>query len=223
MNGPHDMGGLHGFGPVDPDRNDGPYHGADAAWEQRAMALTVAAGAGGHWTIDESRFAREDRHPLEYHRLGYFRIWLAGLERLLVERNLVTPAELAAGRAADETTPPGRCLAAGDVAAVLARGGPVDRDPGDTSPRFAPGDAVRTRNLQPRGHTRLPAYARDKVGRIESVQGYHAFADASATGDRDAAAWLYTVVFDAETLWGAAEAPGDTVSFDAWEPYLDRA
>ncbi len=83
---------------------------------------------------------------------------------------------------------------------------------------------MRTRNLHPAGHIRLPAYARDKVGRIEAVQGHHVFADASAAGDHDVAHWLYTVVFEAETLWGPnAETPGDTISFDAWEPYLERA
>lgn len=224
MNGPHDIGGRHGFGPVDPAANAAPYHPGAEGWEERAMALTVAAGFGGHWTVDESRFAREDRPPLEYYGLGYFGIWLAALQRLLAERGLVTEAELTGGGRDAGTTPPARHLAASEVTAALDRGGPVDRDPGASRPVFAPGDRVRTRNLQPRGHTRLPAYLRDKVGRIDSVQGYHVYADTSAEGDRETAHWLYAVVFDAETLWGPhAEAPDDLVSFDAWEPYLERA
>ncbi|WP_375691866.1 nitrile hydratase subunit beta [Pseudooceanicola sp. LIPI14-2-Ac024] len=222
MNGPHDIGGHHGFGPVDPAANDAPYHPGAEDWEERAMALTVASGFGGHWTIDESRFAREDRHPLDYHSLGYFGIWLAGLKRLLVERNLVTEDELAGGPLRNDTAAPNPPLPAAKVPAALARGGPVDRDPGPIKPIFSPGDRVRTRNIQPRGHTRLPAYARDKVGRIETVQGYHAYADDSARGDRAAAHWLYTVVFDATVLFGDAAATGDTVTIDAWEPYLER-
>lgn len=224
MNGPHDIGGHHGFGPVAPAANDAPYHPGAEPWESRAMAITVAAGFGGHWTIDESRFAREDRPPAEYYTLGYFGIWLAALTRLLEERGLVTGDELSGGPLRNDTTPPKACLPASEVGPALARGGPVDRDPGGRTPAYRPGDVVRTKNLQPRGHTRLPAYARDKTGRIAHVQGYHAFADASARGDRAAAEWLYTVVFDAGTLWGdAAEAPADEVTFDAWEPYLERA
>jgi len=222
MNGPHDIGGHHGVGPIDPATHHGHYHPGET-WEPRAMAITVAAGFGGHWTIDESRFAREDRPPQEYFTLGYFGIWLAALQRLLAERGLVTEAELAGGPLENGTVPPKACLSADQVAAALARGGPVDRDPGGRQPAFAPGDLVRTRNLQPRGHTRLPGYARDKVGRIAHVQGFHAFADDSAKGDRAAAEWLYTVVFDAETLWGMAEGAGDEVTCDAWEPYLERA
>ncbi|MDF1857164.1 nitrile hydratase subunit beta [Pseudooceanicola sp.] len=223
MNGPQDIGGRHGFGPVAPALNASAYH-PGANWEPRAMAITVAAGAGGHWTIDESRFMRENRDPAEYYRLSYFQLWLTALAELLTAKGLVTEAELAAGHAGTApTTPPGTCLSASAVPGVLARGGPVDRDPGAARPGFAPGDLVRTRNHQPAGHTRLPGYARDKVGRIESVQGFHAFADASAEGDRQAADWLYTVVFEAETLFGAAEATGDSVSVDAWEPYLVRA
>lgn len=224
MNGPHDIGGRHGFGPVAPGENAAPYH-AGADWEERAMALTVAVGAGGYWTIDESRFAREDRDPGEYYRIGYFQIWLAGLERMMVEKGVISADELASG-VPDPASPAAAkpALAPADVPGVLARGGPVNRDSGQTRPAFAPGDRVRSRNMHPRGHTRLPGYGRDKVGRIEAVQGYHVYADSSATGDRDRAEWLYTVVFDAETLWGDdAETPGDTMSLDAWEPYLDPA
>ncbi|OWU82938.1 nitrile hydratase [Oceanicola sp. 22II-s10i] len=224
MNGPHDIGGMHGFGPVDPGANAAPYHSGAEGWEERAMAITIAAGAGGHWTIDESRFARENRSPSEYHSLSYFQIWLAGLRSLLQTKGLVTSEEFATGHAGNTaTTPAGRCLTAEDVPATLKRGGPVDRPPGDVRPALAPGDRVRTRNLQPRGHIRLPAYARDKEGWIVAVQGYHVFADTSAKGDRDTAHWLYTVGFRAGTLWGdAAEHPADEVTIDVWEPYLDR-
>lgn len=218
MNGPHDIGGRHGFGAVDA-ADVGPFHGD---WERRAMAVTLAVNAGGRWSIDRSRFAREDRDPEEYYRIGYFRIWLAALTRLMEDHGMVTRDELAAGHAVQDTPPPARVLTAAEVPAVLKRGGPVDRDPGDSRPALAPGDAVRTLNHQPRGHTRLPAYARDKPARIVGVQGFHVYPDDSAEG-RDVAHWLYSVAFDAETLWGRAEAPGDEVILDLWEPYLVRA
>ena len=219
MNGPHDMGGLHGFGPVMPDPADVKFH---ADWERRAMAITVAAGAGGHWSIDESRHAREDRPHAEYLGLTYYALWIAALERLLLRHGLITEAELKAGHALEDTTPPKRVLQAADVAAGLARGAPANRDPGDATPAFAPGDAVHTRNLQPRGHVRLPAYARDKPGRITAVHGFHVLPDRSAVGDEQAD-WLYAVTFSARDLFGASAQEGDEVTIDAWECYLDRA
>ena len=220
MNGSHDLGGRDGFGPIAPEKDEPLFH---APWERRALGLTLAAGAMGHWTIDESRAAREDRHPLDYYGSTYYEIWIKALERLLLRHRLVSEAELTEGRAIERSAPPKRVLMARDVAAALARGGPVSRDPGDRRPAFAPGDRVRTLNLQPRGHTRLPAYARDKLGTIEKVQGFHVFADRSAKGEDGAAAWLYTVAFEARALWGAEAPAADIVSVDAWEPYLERA
>ena len=85
MNGAHDMGGTHGFGPVEPEPDEPVFH---ADWERRAFALTVAMGATGEWNLDESRFAREDRPPADYLGRTYYEIWLGGLERLLAERGL---------------------------------------------------------------------------------------------------------------------------------------
>ena len=205
MNGPHDLGGRDGFGPIAPEKDEPLFH---APWERRALGVTLAAGAMGHWTIDESRAAREDRHPLDYYGSTYYEIWIKALERLLLRHRLVSEAELTEGRAIERSAPPKRVLMARDVAAALARGGPVNRDPGGRRPAFAPGDRVRTLNLQPRGHTRLPTYV---------------FADRSAKGEDGAAAWLYTVAFEARALWGAGAPAADVVSVDAWEPYLERA
>lgn len=220
MNGPQDLGGRDGFGPVAPEKDEPLFQ---APWERRALAVTLAAGAMGHWTLDEGRAAREDRHPADYYGSSYYEIWIKALERLLLRHGLVDEDELKEGRAIDRSVAPKRVLKAENVAAALARGGPVNRDPGESRPAFAPGDQVRTRNLQPRGHTRLPAYARDKIGTIEKVQGFHVFADRSAEGDDRTAAWLYTVTFGARTLWGADAPAADVVSIDAWEPYLERA
>lgn len=219
MNGPHDLGGRHGFGAIEPEGDEPLFH---APWERRALALTLAAGATGHWSIDESRAAREDRHPLDYYGSSYYEIWIKALERLLLRHGLVSERELRECRAIDRTAAPKRVLKAEDVAGALARGSPATRDPGDSRPAFTPGERVRTRNLQPRRHIRLPGYARDKVGTVEKVQGFHVFPDRSAQGDETAAHWLYTVTFDAVTLWGPGASAADIVSIDAWEPYLER-
>ncbi len=87
MNGPQDLGGRDGFGPIAPDPQDPLFH---AEWERRAMAMVVAAGGAGAWTIDESRFARENRDPGEYYGLSYYQLWVRGLEDLLKTKGLVT-------------------------------------------------------------------------------------------------------------------------------------
>ena len=220
MNGPQDLGGQMGFGPVAPEADEPVFH---APWEKRALALTLAAGAMGHWSIDESRHARESLHPADYYASSYYEIWVKGLETLLARHGFVSAEELAAGRALTPGTTPKRRLAAADVAAVLARGGPTERDPGAGTPAFTPGDRVRARNLHPATHTRLPRYVRGRVGRVEAVQGFHVFPDSNAHGRGEAPQWLYGVAFDARELWGPDGDPAASVALDAWESYLERA
>ncbi len=93
MNGGHDLGGMHGLGPIDPEQNEPVFHGD---WERRVFALTLAMGAHGEWTIDQGRFARENQHPAAYLESSYYEIWLKALLVLLEERGHVSPAELAA-------------------------------------------------------------------------------------------------------------------------------
>jgi nitrile hydratase subunit beta len=200
VNGAHDMGGVHGFGPVVAEADEPIFHGE---WEQRVLALVLACGAGGRWNIDMSRFARENRPPAEYLGYSYYELWLAGLERLLSERGK-----------------PERVLAAEEVPAVLARGGPANREP-TRSARFAVGDRVATKNINPVGHTRLPRYARGKTGVIERVHGFHVFPDVHATGAGEDPQWLYAVSFHGAELWGPDGDPTSSVCIDAFEPYLD--
>ncbi|MFT4160302.1 nitrile hydratase subunit beta [Shinella sp.] len=217
MNGPHDLGGLHGFGLVAPEPGEPYFH---AEWEKRALGVTLSCGAFGAWSIDESRHARESIPPATYLSASYYEIWIRALETLLERHGFVSAAELAEGRMLEKGAEPKRVLKAEMVPAVLARGGPCDR-PLDTMPRFAAGARVRTRNLNPPTHTRLPRYARDKVGVVEAVQGSFVFPDDSAHGRGENPQWVYTVVFDGAEIWGEGAEPGLTVSIDAWESYLE--
>lgn len=212
-----DLGGTSCTAAVVDEPEDFRFHDD---WEARALAVTLAMGATGVWNIDMSRAARETLP--DYARLTYYQIWIAALENMLVERGLVLRDELAAGRvfAAPLSLP--RRLAAADVPAVLARGSPTER-PTTRPARFAVGDAVRTRAEPVPHHTRLPGYAAGRAGRIERVLGMHVFADAHAQGFGEDPQWLYTVVFEARALWGDAAARGQSVSVDAWEPYLEPA
>jgi nitrile hydratase len=89
--------------------------------------------------------------------------------------------------------------------------------------RFAVGDTVKTRVINPTTHTRLPRYARGKQGVVEVVRGVFVFPDSNAHGRGEDPRWLYTVRFDGAELWGADAEPHTQVSIDAWEPYLDPA
>ena len=219
MNGPHDLGGQMGFGPVAPEIDE-PYFHAD--WEKRALGVTLTAGAMGHWNIDESRHARESLHPAEYYSSSYYAIWIKALEVLLKRHGFVSEADLAEGRALDPAARPKRVLKAENVAAVLAKGGPCDR-PVEGQPKFKAGDRVRTKNLNPTGHTRLPRYARAKTGVVEAVRDGFVFPDTNAHGQGENPQWLYTVVFTAPEIWGEDADPTLTVSIDAWESYLEPA
>ncbi|HVZ00737.1 MAG TPA: nitrile hydratase subunit beta [Dongiaceae bacterium] len=220
MNGAQDLGGMMGFGPVAPERNEPVFH---APWERRALGVTLCCNALGEWNIDINRRTRESLHPVDYLGSSYYEIWIKGLTRLLAERGLVNPAEMEAGHALEPARPTARpTLKAADVPAALAKGGPCDR-PLDRAPLFAAGDRVRTRNMNPAGHTRLPRYARDKLGIVERRHGAFVFPDKNAHRLGEDPQWVYTVVFTGRALWGEAADPTLTVSIDCWEPYLERA
>jgi nitrile hydratase beta subunit len=209
-----DLGGQSGHGPVVPEPEGELFH---AAWEPRALALTLAMGATGAWNIDMSRSARETLP--DYAALSYYEIWIKALEKMMLERDLIRDDEVAAGHLLHSPKALPRILAAADVASALAKGSPAKRATA-TPTRFAVGDLVRTRYGEVPHHTRLPGYARGKIGRIEYKRGVHVFADANAQGLGEQPQWLYSVVFDGQELWGPEAAAGLSVSMDLWESYL---
>jgi nitrile hydratase len=219
MNGAHDFGGGMGFGPVLPDEGEPVFH---AEWEKRALAVTVAAGALGEWTIDAARHAREARHPVDYLTSSYYEIWIKGLESLLIAHGLASAEEIAGGKALGAPKRTRTPLAKDSIVAALAAGTTYSR-PATAPARFAPGDRVRARNLNPAGHTRLPRYVRGRLGRIERAHGVFVFPDASAQGLGERPQWLYSVGFRAAELWGAESEAGAEVFVDAWESYLEGA
>ncbi|GLS28765.1 nitrile hydratase [Mesorhizobium albiziae] len=219
MNGPQDLGGQMGFGPVAPEKNELLFH---AEWEKRALGTTIAAGAMGAWNIDESRHARESLRPADYYSSTYYEIWIKALEVLLQRHGFVSAADLANGRAVDPAATPKRVLRAENVPTVLAKGSPCAR-PVETPARYKAGDRVRTRNINPTNHTRLPRYARGKQGVVEAVREGFVFPDSNAHGKGEAPQWVYTVVFDGSEIWGRDSDPTLSVSIDAWESYLEPA
>ena len=217
MNGVHDVGGLHGFGPVRPEPDEPVFH---AGWERRVLALHVGLGLAGHWTLDEFRHARETLPPAEALAASYYETVLGGVERVATAHGLLDLDELEAGRALRTDGPPPRPLRADSVGDRLRQGNPSVREPPRPA-RFAVGDSVRAKNMHPPTHTRLPRYVRGHVGVVESLHGCHVFPDTRAHGVGDDPQWLYTIRFLGRELWGPEADPTSTVSIDAFEPYLE--
>ncbi len=218
MDSIHDMGGMDGFGKVEPEPNEPPFH---AAWEGRVLALQRAMGYAGAWHIDHARWAQERLPPLTYLSSSYYQKWELAMETNLVERGLATAEELKAGHASTPSKALPRKLTAAVVQAGLTRGSFFRQQQGPA--RFKPGDRVRAKNIHPKTHTRLPRYTRGKLGVIERCHGCHMFPDSVAVDRGDDPQWLYTVVFDGRELWGADADPTLKVSIDAFEPYLEPA
>jgi nitrile hydratase beta subunit len=219
MNGVHDMGGLHGFGPVLSEVNEPVFH---ARWEGRVLGMNRLMGAWQRWNIDAGRHSIERLPPADYLRFSYYEKWLAALTNRMLTLGMITPEELASGHKAAGTVVASPPVAADTIMDITNATGSYRRDVA-TNPRFAAGDQVRARNINPEGHTRLPRYVRGHVGTIERDHGAHVFPDSNARFAGEAPQTLYTVRFAAQELWGEAANSVDRVSLDLWEDYLEPA
>lgn len=219
MNGAQDLGGMMGFGPVVPEPEALRFH---ADWEKRALAITLATGAMGVWNIDTMRHTRESLPPAEYLSSSYYEIWTKALANQLLADGLVSREELRCGSAQEPARPVPRVLHASDVAKALAAGTQYER-PSAAPAAFAAGARVRAKVFHPAHHTRLPRYARGKLGVVETVRGVFVFPDTNAHRQGEHPQWLYTVRFTGPELWGEGADPALTVSIDAWESYLEAA
>jgi len=219
MNGIHDMGGMHGMGPIQREQNEPVFH---ARWESRVFALNRAVGAWGKWSIDASRHVKERIPPDQYLRISYYEKFLIGMTELLVASGLVTRAEVESGEPARDSrkaTPP---LTADKVPQLVANGVPARRNT-PVTPKFRVGQRVRARNLNPTGHTRLPRYARGKLGTIERDHGVFVFPDTNAHFLGENPQHVYSVRFAARELWGNQVPSQDAVYVNLWDDHLEPA
>ena len=201
-----DLGGVDVPGAIVQEPEGEHFH---APWEPRVMAMVVAMGPTGMSNIDLNRSVRETLP--NYRDLSYYEIWLAALEKLATQKGVL----------GNSPPPPKQVLHAETALAVIKKGFPALRS--TTAPaRFSIGDRVRTAAAQPPHHTRLPGYARGKLGVIERVHGAHVFPDTNAQELGESPQWLYTAAFDARELWGEG-AQRSRISVDAFEPYLEPA
>lgn len=221
MKGGHDLGGKHGLGPIapEPESEEPVFH---AEWERRVFAMTMATGMLGQWNIDESRHARESQHPADYLKNSYYENWLAGIQTLLLKKELVSKEELINAKAqsigAKNLTIPG----SEDALKIISTGGPSLMD-SDEEPLFAVGAKVRAIKSHTQGHSRLPAYAQGSLGTVEENYGCHVYPDRNSKGEH-VGEYLYRVRFSHESLWGKGAAKGaakDEILIDLWQPYLE--
>jgi nitrile hydratase subunit beta len=219
MNGVHDMGGMHGMGAIQREKNEPVFH---ARWESRVFALNRAVAAWGKWNIDASRHAKELIPPAEYLRISYYEIFLVGMIELLVKTGLVTRAEVNSGKPARGSKKATPALTVDRVQVLVADGVPAWRDT-PVTPKFQVGQRVRARNKNPAGHTRLPRYARGKLGTVERDHGVFVFPDTNAHFLGENPQHVYSVRFAARELWGEQAAPQDVVYVDLWDDYLESA
>ncbi len=221
MNSIHDMGGMHNMGPVLPEADEPVFH---SAWEARMFALASATRGWGKWTIDQSRHAREAMPPAQYLASSYYEIWLYGYVELLVASGLVSRSELEASKADPGAgmSPEIRAVAVDEVDGIL-RSGHSARIDADVAPKFAIGDAVVARTVNPEGHTRLPRYVRGRRGVIARDHGVFVFPDTNAHGLGPSPQHVYSVRFTARELWGPETAARDAVHVDLWDDYLEPA
>ena len=217
MNGIHDMGGMHGMGPINPEMSEPVFH---AVWEGRAFAIYLAVD--GPWPYGADRYAIEVIPPEEYLRQSYYEKRVTSLIDLIVQTGMVTSTEVASGKATGPSPKPGHVLTAAKIPTFVAAGEPATSNVPATA-HFHVGQCVRARNINPIGHTRLPRYTRGKIGTVERNYGVFVFPDSSAQGLGDKQQHVYSVRFAARELWGQQSNEHDSVYVDMWDDYLEHA
>jgi len=191
MNGAHDLGGRHGFGPVDRSQTEDFIH----PWEEKVFGLTLTCGMLGQWNLDQSRFARECTDHVHYLSSTYYEHWLHGLELLLLQNGLITEQELTSGGAPTSLTE-------------------------QATNRFTLNQTVVVKSESPKSHTRVPSYVKGIRGKITQLHGAHIYADEHARSGSKVAEHLYSVRFKGTDIWGRQAEPNSCVYVDLFEPYL---
>jgi nitrile hydratase subunit beta len=236
MNGPHDVGGKHGLGSIDPRPEEPVFH---HEWERRMFGIAYCILASGAHKLDATRYAIEQMPHAHYLGSSYYEHWLFGYQRTMNERGLCTAAEVdqrieeqaalegerqttASSGASQSDAGAGRPSEMKRRVLEVLEGGRPHGLPCDTMPRYDLGQRVRARNLHPHGHLRMPGYAKGRQGVIDAYHGCFEHPAAGAHDEPDPGAHLYRVAFRAQELWGQdAELPSDIVCLDLIEDYLE--
>ncbi|MCP5082187.1 MAG: nitrile hydratase subunit beta [Alphaproteobacteria bacterium] len=217
MDGPHDLGGKEGFGPVVTDEADTPFH---HDWEGRMWGISRSGAGAPGVTIDWWRHVRELIDPVDYLTRPYFDSWAQTELATYINAGVITLDEVRSGHSATQKDREARVQSVAEAIAQDASQGTDFSRIIDAAPALKVGDHVRTLEFTQQHHTRLPGYARGKPGLIHAHHGAHIFPDESAKG-HEMGQHLYSVVFDAKNLWPEAGDKRDRVYLDLWESYLE--
>ncbi|WP_089937183.1 nitrile hydratase subunit beta [Candidatus Entotheonella palauensis] len=223
MNGIHDMGGMHGFGPVKREDHEPVFH---HEWEGRVFGMFIASQVP---VPEGKRYKIETMDPQQYITSSYYERWMQACIQACMDAGVLTADDLEArmsvlrdhpGAASPRAEDPERL----DSWQSRIRAPRSIRRESNRQPQFAVGDAVRARNIHPVGHTRLPRYVRGQPGVITRFYGFHDVQDHLLPPGTDAPPEpVYAVRFEAQTLWGNAAESNGALYIDMWERYLEPA
>jgi len=222
MNGIHDMGGMHGFGPVVREENEPVFH---EPWEGRAYGAFSRLGAKLPPPYPGvGRTYIESIPPARYLQMSYYERFLESAVQRAISGGLIAPEEFEARlehyRENPSASPPRREDPA-EVDAFRRRLSTQLRPAAEgRPPRFKEGDPVRAINVNRAGHNRLPRYIRGKRGTIERVNGLHPIEDEMGFSEDPMPQAVYTVGFDGVEVWGSECEPNLRVYLELWEGYL---
>jgi nitrile hydratase subunit beta len=224
VNSVHDIGGMDGFGPIHRESSDPVFH---EPWESRVFGMAMLRAGLPPSTLDAGRHQLERLNPVQYISSSYYERWLARMDSALVEAGTLTRAEIdkrmeILAAEPDLPIPRREDPAEADRIANAVRGGHSTARKIRQKPRFAVGDKIITRNLNPPGHTRLPRYVRGKHGAVVAHHGAHVFPDSNAHGLGENPQHLYTVRIPIREVWGDSAEPNECVLIDLWESYLEK-
>lgn len=222
VDGIHDLGGMQGFGPVEPTPDEPPFH---EPWEGRAHGVMLASAIAV--PTGSIRPHIERMGSAAYLTTSYYEHWLAGVEAKLVAAGVVhweelgeRQAAIAAGRA---TVPVRLDPQAAVFVRTLFRPFDIATLDGST-PRFGPGDPVAVKRMHPQGHTRCPRYVRGAPGTVALVHPAQPLPDRGPgqPGGESVPEPYYSIAFAPVALWGDDAEPGAaTIHVDLWESYLE--
>jgi nitrile hydratase beta subunit len=218
MNGVHDMGGMHGFGPVVRQENEPVFH---EAWEGRVRALVVDLCKHNVINLDEFRFAVERIKPEDYYGFSYFEKWFVGLLILLTEKGILDEAnvqEMARQFGLDDKQHLLDYLA---YSKYLPKKEAPREKKAPSAPKYKPGDKVRVKMINPTVHYRAPRFSRGQVGIIKDVHGSFTLPETNIYSENAYKETVYLVELNAADIWGPQVPAHDKVMVDLWESYLE--
>ena len=213
MNGIHDMGGMQGLGEIGYKENEPGFH---EVWEARLFAMVRAVQTGSLRTDIESIPAQD------YLRMSYYERWYTAFVTRIIERGIVTSAELDSGRAESASAKATPALTP-KIASEYLSITPKEEKDIELTPRFRVGESVVGRNMNPTTHTRMPRYTRGKTGVVERDRGIFNLPDSELSSGEPKPQHVYLVRFTSQELWGDAAPTNDSVYIDMWEDYLEPA